>query len=431
VRSGRHKDFEAIPLGGFVKLANPQSAWAFDLVGPDATQPILPPPPRFASEEQAAELAELYWQALTRDVPFVEYDRDPTIAQACDDLSRMPGYAGPRRNDRVTPDVLFRGTTRGDLIGPYASQFLVLDLPMLPIRVEQRIRTAVPRVDYMTRWDEWLAIQDGKLPTVNTFEAKPLFIRNGRDLGEYVHRDFTYQGFLGACLLALRMGTQPDGANPYKHSRTQSGFTTFGQPYLIYLIAMVTQAALKACWHQKWRVHRRLRPEELAGRVDAHMRGVRQYPLHGSLLDGGALAAVRAGTGSALLPQAYPEGCPTHPAYPAGHAVIAGACATVLKTMLDESHVIPEPMVPTADGLSLTPWKGADLTIGNELDKLAWNIGMGRNTAGIHWRTDCAAGLALGEDVALAMLDEMRLTGNELYTGCSLRRFDGTTVRAG
>ncbi|HEV7734527.1 MAG TPA: vanadium-dependent haloperoxidase [Candidatus Binatia bacterium] len=431
VRSGRHQDFEAIPLGGFVKLANPQAAWAFDLVGPDATQPVLPPPPRFSSDEQAAELAELYWQALTRDIPFAEYDRNPVIAKACDDLSHMPAFKGPRRDGHVTPDVLFRGTTRGDLIGPYVSQFLLLDLPILPIRVEQRIRTAAPGVDYMTTYDEWLAIQDGKLAAVNTFDAQTRYLRNGRDLGEYVHRDFTYQGFLGACLLALRMGTQPDGANPYKHSRTQSGFTTFGQPYLIYLIAVVTQAALKACWYQKWRVHRRLRPEELAGRVDNHVRGVRQYPLHQSLLDSGALAAVRAASGSALLPQAYPEGCPTHPAYPAGHAVIAGACATVLKTMLDESHVIPEPMQPSADGLTLTPWKGADLTVGNELDKLACNIAMGRNIAGIHWRTDCAAGLALGEDVALAVLDEMRLTGNELYTGCSLRRFDGRTVRAG
>ena len=32
LRSGRPEDFERIPLGGFVKLANPQSALAFELV---------------------------------------------------------------------------------------------------------------------------------------------------------------------------------------------------------------------------------------------------------------------------------------------------------------------------------------------------------------------------------------------------------------
>jgi len=54
--------------------------------------------------------------------------------------------------------------------------------------------------------------------------------------------------FLGACLAALRWGVLPDGGNPHKHSRTQGAFATFGAPYLIYLLAAVTQVALKACW---------------------------------------------------------------------------------------------------------------------------------------------------------------------------------------
>ncbi|HEY7724320.1 MAG TPA: hypothetical protein VH880_03245, partial [Anaeromyxobacteraceae bacterium] len=65
------------------------------------------------------------------------------------------------------------------------------------------------------------------------------------------------------------------------------------------------------------------------------------------------------------------------------------------------------------------------------LDKLAGNVSYGRNFAGIHWRSDAAAGLALGEAVALAFLDEQALTGNELFTGFSLQRFDGRRVRAG
>ena len=31
----------------------------------------------------------------------------------------------------------------------------------------------------------------------------------------------------------------------------------------------------------------------------------------------------------------YPEGSPTHPSYPAGHACVAGATITVIKAMLD------------------------------------------------------------------------------------------------
>jgi hypothetical protein len=65
--------------------------------------------------------------------------------------------------------------------------------------------------------------------------------------------------------------------------------------------------------------------------------------------------------------------------------------------------------------------------MGDELDKLAWNVGMGRNFAGIHWRSDVAAGLRLGEDLAIAVLAEMKLSGNELFSGFSLR-LDGRRV---
>jgi hypothetical protein len=41
--------------------------------------------------------------------------------------------------------------------------------------------------------------------------------------------------------------------------------------------------------------------------------------------------------GSALLPMAFPEGSPTHPAYGAGHATVAGACVTILKAWFKET----------------------------------------------------------------------------------------------
>jgi hypothetical protein len=39
--------------------------------------------------------------------------------------------------------------------------------------------------------------------------------------------------------------------------------------------------------------------------------------------------------------------------------------------------------------------------------------------------------LRLGEEVAIAVLEELRLTGNEQFQGWSLRRFDGTRVSVG
>jgi hypothetical protein len=408
LRSGKPEDFEEIPLGGQVKLANPQGALAFDLVGPDAASLALPPPPRFASDEQAAEMVELYWQALLRDVPFEDCPGHPLAERAATELSGLPGYRGPRQEARVTPEILFRGTTEGDRLGPYVSQFLLKDIPLPPIRTQQKIRTCLPGDDYLTTYDGWLAVQNGALSPVNRFDPEGRFLRNGRDLAEYVHRDFSYQGPFAAGLMLLKWGVLPDGGNPYKHSRTQSGFNTFGGPYLLYLLAQVTQVALSACWYQKWLVHRRLRPEEFGGRVENHRLGRASYPW-----------------GTALLPGAYPEGCPTHPSYPAGHAVIAGAGATILKAFFDEAAVVPEPVVPSPDGLALTRWTGPPLTVGGELDKLAANLSLGRNFAGIHWRTDMTAGLALGEEVAVEVLAQAKLTGNEIFTGFSFRRFDG------
>jgi hypothetical protein len=426
LRTGTHKDFELIPLGGQVKLANPQAALAWNLIGPDAAQPALAPPPRFGSAEQAAEAVELYWQALARDIPFAEYDSNPLIARAAEDLSRLSAFQAPKEDGRVTSRTIFRGPTPGELAGPYISQLLWKDIPFTPIRVEQKLRIAVPSVDYMTAYAPWLACQNGALAAVNRFDPRPHYIRTGRDLGEYVHRDFTYQAFLGASLILFKMGALPDGANPYRYSRTQSSFTTFGSPYLFYLLAVVTQVALTACWYQKWMVHRRLRPEEFAGRVDVHLQDGARYPLDGELLTSTALEEVRRKHGSALLPMAYPEGCPAHPSYPAGHAVIGGACVTVLKAFFDESYVVPDPVVPSPDGLSLVRYQGPPLTVGGELDKLAANIGLGRDFAGVHWRSDTTQGLALGEEVAIGVLEEMKLTGNELFQGFSFQRFDGT-----
>ncbi len=430
LESGKSLDFERIPLGGFVKLANPQAAWAFDLVGPDASQLTMPPPPRFESAEQAAEMVEMYGHALVRDVSFAEYESNPLVERLCLDLTRASDFRGPKSHGLVTPATVFRGGLRGDLTGPYVSQFLLKEIPFLPIKIEQRIRTVVPGVDYLTAYDDWLGIENGRLGGVNRFEEKARFLRNGRDLGEYVHRDWSFQAFQDAYLMALKMGVLANGGNPYKHSRTQSGFTTFGQPYVLYLLAVVTQAALQASWYQKWRVHLRLRPEELGGRIENLFRGA-DFPLHTDLRQAWSLEEVRRRCGTALLPQAYPEGCPTHPSYPAGHAIVAGACVTVLKACFDESHVVPEPVVASPDGLSLAPWQGGDLTIGGELEKLASNISFGRNFAGLHWRSDAIEGLRLGEEVAVRVLEEMASPGNEVFGGWSLERFDGrrATIR--
>jgi hypothetical protein len=61
-----------------------------------------------------------------------------------------------------------------------------------------------PGSDHLTSYPAWLAVQNGQ-PTDATarFDPTPRFIRNGRDLGEWSHRDFSYQGPLVACVILL------------------------------------------------------------------------------------------------------------------------------------------------------------------------------------------------------------------------------------
>lgn len=46
------------------------------------------------------------------------------------------------------------------------------------------------------------------------------------------------------------------------------------------------------------------------------------------------------------------------------------------------------------------------LTVGGELNKLASNMALGRNRAGIHYRTDGIEGLRLGEATAIRYLQD-------------------------
>ncbi len=429
LKTGNPNDFESIPLGGVVKLANPQAAYAYDLTGPDSHHLGVTVPPAFSSAWEAGEMAELYWQALTRDVPFSEYETNPLILAAASELSGFSDFRGPKVNGAVAAGTLFRGDTPGDLIGPYISQFLWKDIPYGATTIVQQYRTTAVGTDYMTSYKEWLDIQNGSSPNAPLFDPTLRYIRSGRDLTAFVHQDFTYQGCLSACLILLSFGKSalnPD--NPYLNSKTQGGFITFGAPHILDLVAKTAQAALEAAWFQKFLVHRRLRPEEFGGRVHNRLTGGANYPIHSELLNSQAVSEVFSKFDTYLLPMAYPEGCPTHPAYPAGHACIAGAGVTVLKAFFNESFVIPNPVVANSDGRSLLSYSGSPLTIGGELNKLAANIAIGRDTAGVHWRSDGIEGLKLGEAVAIGILQDYKAAFNENFSGFSFTKFDGTTV---
>jgi membrane-associated phospholipid phosphatase len=413
---------ESVPGAGG-KLANPLGAVAFANEGWDSHHLAIEAAAGIDSPRHGGDMAECYWLALTRDVPLEDYPVDPLVQRAAADLRTLPGYGW------VTPQTVFRGRLPGDETGPYVSQFLLQDVPYGPLLVPQRIAVPVPGNQWMTSYSQWLAVQNGAVAGTIALDPVPRWIANGAALAQYVHADFSYQAFLNAALILLARGSDAlDRGNPYLNSVRQGAFVTFGGPAVLDLLARAARDALMAAWFQKWQLHRKLRPEAYGGLVENTLnRGVPQHE-NATLLASEAPGAVFSRFGTYLLPMAYPEGSPTHPSYPAGHATISGACVTVLKAFFDESFVLPDPKVPGRDGLALHDWTGVPLAAGGELNKLASNCTLARDTAGVHYRNDGDEGLRLGEQVGIALLREFRTLSREPFDGFRLTTFDGRTI---
>ncbi|HWA72365.1 MAG TPA: phosphoesterase [Polyangiaceae bacterium] len=440
------EDFEQIVLGGTRKLVNPVGTLAVNLIGLNPAQFGVPPAPALASAEKAAEAVELYWQALLRDVPFDQYATHPLAQEAIAELNRLPAHRGARINGLVTPETLFRVTASyvdsrdpsgrtprsalvpGVLDGPYISQLLYRNIPYGTQSIPAVVRYPVPGSDFLTDYTEWLQVQDGQAPTrAVPFAAVPRYLFTGRDLAEYNHGGNPL--FWGAALTLASIA--PLGpTNPYLSSATQaSASATFALGWFQGLLARAISLVIRASYWQKWFVHRNLRPEAYGGLIHHRIANGRDdYPVHPDVLNSRAVARTFEKFGTYLLPQAFPEGAPLHAAYPAGSASIAGAAGTLLKAFFDENAVIPNPVLPDpADPTRLIPYTGAPLTVGGEINKLVSNYA-GRTTAGIHYRSDAAAALALGEAVAIGLLRDERATFAEQFDGFLFTRFDGTEV---
>ena len=452
VRQGTAAAFEQVPLGGNTVLVNPLSGLAFDLEGTDPHQLAITPFPSLASQTLAAQAVELYWQALCRDVNFTEYQSDPTAVAAVSELSKLPTYAG------VTAQTLFRGFTADDPIGPYVSQLLLSPMNYGPYFMNGRMSMYIPNIDYMTDQASWLRVQNGQGPFgQNTVDPEPRYIRNGRDYAMFVHNDplaGLFMTFYNAGIVLFEKGAPLNPGNPYRAAAEggytkQAAFATFGVPFFLGMMGEVATRAFKAVWYAKWFVHRALRPEAFGGLVHMTMTGQAKYPLHKDILDSNAVKSVFSNYGTYFLPQAFPEGSPQHPSYAQGHGAMAGACATILKAAVDGSflyHALPNRITRTGpvdtratvivtasgDGRSLVPYTGADahqLTLNGEINKLASNIGLARDFAGIHWRSDYAQGLLLGEAVALSVLrDQSENYVGENFEGFTITKFNGTPV---
>jgi hypothetical protein len=458
--TGEFSDFEKIlvgtPGGGPNSKNNgPQGALAFDLEGLDSHATIIPPAPSVASAQTAAEEVEHYWAALLRDVPFSEYPTNALAVQAAADmngLSFVNSSANVEYPTPVTPSNLFRGqivTDDGNIQGPYVSQFLVQPTFLGAQFLRQQYQVFLPAggggADYMTSVSEYQLVQSGgSSGRTLIFDPTFRYIRNGRDLAAYCHSDVLYQAYLIAFLVLSGINTPLNPGNPYIGSRTEKPFGTLGGADAAATIGEMATRALKGAWFHKWIVNLRMRPEEYGALVQANRTGTTPFPqaagaLHSDVLNSTVLSVIHATYGSYLMPQAYPEGSPTHPCYPTGHGVVAGACITALKFFFDCTQKIRplllaagrDVFVPGVNGLSLNSYTGADrdtLDVNGELNKLAFNISFGHGIhAGIHFRSSTVWSILLGEQIGISILNDRARSYNEPFK-ITITKFDGTAV---
>ena len=447
LNSGEPEDFEKITVGGTRKLNGPQGGLTYDMEGRDSVLfgnapshhnqedlVVVPIPPALVSEAYGTELVELYWASLLRDVAFTDYATSSVANAASQELSTMPAYAGPRNGSgQVTPALLFRGAFQGETVGPYISQFFITPTAFGAQAISQQMMSYLPNLDYMTDPVTFQQVQNGiSTGLVNQSDAQPRYMHDGRGLGAYTHVDVLYQAYFTAYLVLNTFSVPLNPGNPYVGSKTQNGFGSFGQPHFATLLAEVATRALNVVWYQKWFVHMRHRPESGGGIAHLIATGhgsTVQGKLSSDVINSKALQASLNKYGSYFLSQAFPEGSPTHPAYPTGHGTVAGACITVLKFFFDGNFVIPNPLISTSDGLALGSYSGADaggLTVNGELNKLAHNVSFGHGIlSGIHWRSDSDSSMVLGEAVAISILQDKVQTFNEKFT-VHFTKLDGT-----
>lgn len=320
------------------------------------------------------------------------------------------------------------------------------------------------------------------------FEKAPRFLQTPRDLASYVHFDQLYQAYFNACLIMLENGVPfdpgfPEASEHRPEPKNREGFASFGGPQILSMLTEVATRGLRAVRRQKFQIHLRARPERLAALIALYANGhteaigfdavdeiarmakalgvrvagkpgmtesplmywVRSLNAAQNLPDVMALRGYEA-TGkdtsgyaqladNYLLPMAFPEGSPMHASYGAGHATVAGACVTVLKAFFDTEGRSIDAITGLEDGKGYQAIGDADqelepvpaskgLTVEGELNKLAANISIGRNMAGVHFYSDYFDSLRMGERVAIGVLKE-QMNAYAEPVSMSLRSFDG------
>lgn len=453
--SGDKHSIESIPLheDSKRKLVNFMAGKSKNIMGDDPHRVIVKKFYNVDTYEGVFEMMEVYSKSLVRDISFfdIEANENDKVNTIISDLNRYKSITAPTVNNEITPKTLFRGNWNGELEGPYISQFLYLPYIYGNLLIDQKyfIEKDVPKTSTM---DGWMDVQNGVEGGKYVANDNTKFVYNPRVLGSLVHNDPLYQVYYTACLIAYQNGVYP---SEFK-SDTIDCWTSTGFVDIIGSVAHVALNALRVAWNSKWFVGLKIRPEAFAQRIELSQTQTDEFVkcvpgLHEikqlSNIGKDILDLVKKHNKelndeeNLLLSGMYNECSPAHPSWPAGHATVAGACCTLMKAMFkthdDELNKLlwPQKAKHSVDGDNLVDYDldTSKMTIVGEFNKLASNISLGRDFAGVHYRCDGVAGNLLGEKYAISYLKdkikEYYETKNGMFDGFILEKFDGSIVK--
>ena len=281
------------PAGGPTPSLNgPQGALAFDLEGLDSHATVIPPAPRVASAQTAAEAgrALLGCSAGRRAVYRI--------------LVEFPGGAGRGGHEQsVVPQKQsannqfpFPVTTRR--ICSAGSSFLAtVTSRAVRLAVYGLSRPSSARQPLSQQYQTFLPVGGGGsefMTSVERVPTDPKRWRLGPPIGLSIPHsvssgmvetspriptsDVLYQAYFVAFLVLAGMGAPPNPGNPYIGSRTEKAFGTLGGPDAAGTVAEMATRALKAAWFHKWIKDLRMRPEEYGALVQAKLTNTTPVP---------------------------------------------------------------------------------------------------------------------------------------------------------
>lgn len=222
---GDGASFADVPTGapGAAAFVNPQGGLASDRLTLHPASYSMRPAPSVLSATTAAEMTELYWMALLRDVPFDQFDSDPNVAIASSEIGEkfatavsdarddghlktgvdVPGAVG--KLAKITPQNIFRLGLPGEDIGPLVSQFFVRNAHFGTQLIDQMQLPYKKGRDYLTVFSKWLDAQNSgrdsagqsysqsNEDSADNFEANRRYISTPRDLARFVNKDALHQ----------------------------------------------------------------------------------------------------------------------------------------------------------------------------------------------------------------------------------------------